>query len=157
MISEILAITSMIIAVLVPFLAMRKLKRFEKLADTVEELFQVEYDTDGEPMIPQKTAVFIKAVSGALGQSLKMSVLGSLSGPARLEKGLKKAFTEDIIDQKLPILNLIDGIAGVNVKNYITKNPEALGQILQLAGPLLSGVSQNISGGSNYASNPYKK
>jgi len=147
----------MILAVLVPYLLLRRFKRFERLADTVEELFTVQYAEDGEAMIPEKTAVFVKAISSTMAQSLKMSVLGQLSGPARMEKGLKKAFTEDIIDEKLPILNLLDSFAGVNVKKYITKNPEALMQILQFAGPMLQGMNQGGASGSTYGSNPYKR
>jgi len=157
LISEILAITSMMVAVLVPYLLLRRLKRFEKLADTVEELFTVQYAEDGEPMVPEKTAVFLTAISKSLAQSLKMSVLGSMSGPARLEKGLKGAFVEDIVDKQLPMLKLIEPLLGMNVMKYIKKNPEALAQIMQFAGPMLQGAGQGGASGSTYASNPYKK
>jgi len=79
----------------------------------------------------------IKALSSSLATSLKMSLLGSLSGPARLDKGLKGAIAQDIVQEKMPMLNLIGDFLGINTKQYIGKHPEAMMQLYQQFAPML--------------------
>ena len=64
-----------------------KLEAFEGLADSVGSFLRYEEDEEGKPLIDARLQKMITIGSSALAQSLKMSLLGSLSGPARLEKG----------------------------------------------------------------------
>jgi len=88
-------------------------------------------------------------VSSGLAQSMKMSVLGQMSGPARLDKGLKGAMAVDVVENQMPIVNLIGDVFGINTKKYISKHPEAMLQLAQKFAPQLRGLMGGISPGSN--------
>lgn len=94
-------------------------------------------------MIDARLTKMIDAFSSGVAKSLKMSVLGSLSGPARIEKGLKAAMTQDVVDEKMPLIGLIGDFLGINTKKYIAKHPDAIGQLGQLAAPYIQKFMQN--------------
>jgi len=92
-----------------------------------------------ETIIREDIVSLIDAFGSRMAKSLKMSFLQGLGANAKIEKGLKSAMAQDIIEEKMPLLNLAGDILGFNTKQYISKHPDALGQLIQLAGPLLQG------------------
>ena len=124
-----------------------KLEVFEELADSVGSLFRYEEDSEGKPMIDARLGKIISTFSSGIAQSLKMSLLGSLSGPARLDKGLKGAMAQDIVEQKMPMVNLIGDFLGFNTKKYIGKHPEAMMQLGSMLAPMLGNIK--LGAGSN--------
>jgi len=124
-----------------------KLETFEEIAESVGGLFRYEEDEEGKPLIDARLSKMITVLGSSVSQSLKMSLLGSLSGPARLDKGLKGAMAQDIVEQQMPMVNLIGDIFGINTKKYIGKHPEAMIQLGKIAAPMLGNL--NIGGGSN--------
>ena len=134
----------------------RRFRKYDSLANSVSQLFRYEEDEDGNPLLDARLVKIIEALGSSVAKSLKFSLLGSISGQARLEKGLKSALTQDIIDQNMPILNLIGDFLGINTKKYIAKHPEAFIQLLQHFGPMLMKMrlSQGNAGGSY--PNPYE-
>lgn len=139
---------------------MRSIKKtigkYEPLAETIGDtlsIFQVEQNQEGQIVVDDRLQMLIGGVSKAIAETIKMSFLGSLSGQVRLEKGLKQNITKDMIENKMPVLNLIGDVVGVNTSKYLVKHPEALGQLFQLAGPYLKNVMGN--NGSNQAAQGY--
>jgi len=124
-----------------------KLDMFEEIGESVSQLFRYEEDEDGKPLIDARLGKMIGLFSSSLASSLKMSVLGSLSGPARLEKGLKGAIAQDIVEEKMPMVNLIGDFLGFNTKKYIGKHPEAMMQLGGMLAPMLGNLK--LGGGSN--------
>lgn len=122
-----------------------KLETFEELGQSVGQLFRYEEDENGNAQIDARLAKMVSLFSSSLAKSLKMSMLGSLSGPARLEKGLKGAIAADIVEEKMPIINLIGDMVGINTKKYISKHPDAM---MQLAGQFLPMLQKHNSPGS---------
>ena len=115
----------------------RKLKKFESLADSVGQFFRYEEDENGNPLLDARLGKILEALGSSLAKSMKFSFLGSLSGQARLEKGLKSALTQDLVDNQMPILNLIGDFLGINTKKYIAKHPEAFMQLAQQFLPII--------------------
>jgi len=129
----------------------KKLESFEGLAETAQEFLRYEEDEEGNPMIDARLGKMIKMFSSGLATSLKMSMLGALSGPARLDKGLKGAIAQDVVEEKMPMLNLIGDFLGINTKKYIGKHPEAMLQLYQQFAPMLGKMKV---GGNSALSNP---
>ena len=125
----------------------KKLDTFEELAESVGGLFRYEEDSEGKPMIDARLSKMVSMFSSAMAQSLKMSLLGSLSGPARLDKGLKGAMAQDIVEEKMPMVNLIGDFLGFNTKKYIGKHPEAMMQLGSMLAPMLGNLK--IGGGQS--------
>jgi len=138
------------ISIYLVFSTKRQLKKFDQLADSVSQLFRYEEDENGQPLLDARLVRIIETLGSSLSKSLQMSFLGKLSGQARLEKGLKSAIAQDVIEQKAPLLNLIGDFLGVNTKQYIAKHPEAFMQIAQMVMPMLM---KNVQGGN--APNPF--
>lgn len=115
----------------------RKLKKFETLADSVGQLFRYEEDENGQPLLDARLVKILEALGSSFAKSMKFSFLGSLSGQARLEKGLKTAMVQDVIDNQAPLINLIGDFLGINTKKYIAKHPEAFLQLLPKLAPIL--------------------
>jgi len=124
--------------------------------DSVGALLRYEEDENGNPMLDARLVKVIEALGSSVAKSLKFSLLGSISGQARLEKGLKGALAQDIVEQNMPILNLVGDFLGINTKKYIAKHPEAFLQLMQQFAPMLMKfkLGQGNSGG-NYP-NPYE-
>jgi len=95
----------------------------------------------------------LPTVANVIGDSLfgkfKGMIAGQASGIARLDKGLAQAFTQDAIQGENPLLGmLIEQFP--TVKNYISKNPAAIGQLMGMAqqfGMLPNGQQQGLRGG----------
>lgn len=122
-----------------------KLETFEELGESIGQLLRYEEDEEGNPLLDARLSKMIGVFSGGLAKSLKMSMLGSLSGPARLEKGLKGAIASDVVQNNIPIINLIGDMFGINTKKYISKHPDAMLQLASKFAPQLA----KISGGPN--------
>jgi len=110
-------------------------------------------DEEGEIVIDERLGVLVKAIGSTFAQSAKMSLLQGLGAQAKLDKGLKEAISKDIIEEKFPLFDVgagfLEDFTGFNVKQYITKNPQAIPQLVKLAGPLLGMKgSQRNDGGS---------
>ena len=144
---NILALLSLIIVVTVSFFSLRNMNRYNHTFDNLSNL--IGKDEEGNIMMDERIVAVIDAVGSRLFQSAKMSALQGLSVNSKLEKGLKEAFTKDIIEEKLPLLDagagLLKEFTGYNVKKYITKNPDALMQLLSM--PQVQSFLKNFSGG----------
>ena len=125
------------ISIYLVFSTKRQLKKFESLADSVGQVFRYEEDENGQPLLDARLVKILEALGSSLAKSMKFSFLGSLSGQARLEKGLKSALTQDLVDNQMPILNLLGDFLGINTKKYIAKHPEAFMQLAQQFLPLI--------------------
>ena len=134
----------------------KKLESYEGLADkvsSVADLFRYEEDPETkEAMIDPRLLKLIRIGSSGIALSLKNSLLGSLSGQARLDKGLKGAIAKDVIEEKMPLLELAGDFLGFNTKKYIAKNPDAMMQLVQMFAPMLKnmkipGQQRNDGGG----------
>jgi len=98
-------------------------------------------------ILREDLSMVIDAFGSRIAKSLRMSFLQGFSAQAKIESGLKGALAQDIVENKIPLLNLAGDVLGFNTKQYIAKHPDALGQLLQLAGPYLKGLNiPNISG-----------
>jgi len=118
-------------------------------------LLRYEEDEEGNPLLDARVVKIIEALGSSLAKSLKFSLLGTISGQARLEKGLKGAIAQDIIEQKLPILNLIGDFLGINTKRYIAKHPEAAMQLFQQFAPMLMKFKFGQGNSPDTYPNPY--
>lgn len=153
--NEYLTAVSVVAAILTPiFLVIyteKRFRRFDTLLDSASQLLRFEEDENGNVLVDARVAKLVEQFGSAIAKSLKMSFLGSLSGQARLEKGLKSAVAADLIEQRAPLLNLIGDFLGINTKKYIMKHPEAFLQLAQQFAPFLAKkggfAPQNNSGG----------
>lgn len=122
----------------------RKLESYEGLADkvsSVADLFRYEEDAEtGEPMVDARLQKLIRIGASGVAESVKMSFMGALSGPARLDKGLKGAIAKDVIEEKMPLLEMAGDFLGFNTKKYIAKHPDAMLQLVQMFGPMLKNM-----------------
>ena len=130
------------------------MNRFENLIPDLDSF--VTFNEDGSVNMDPRIVAVIDGVGSRMFQSAKMSMLGGLSGDARLEKGLKGAIAQDIIEEKFPLLDAATGIlkdfTGYNVKKYITKNPEAAMQLIGMAQK--NGINLDGLMGNNGAQGP---
>jgi len=104
----------------------------------------VQKDQEGQVIMREDLAMVIDAFGSRIAKSLKMSLLQGMGAQAKIEKGLKGAIAQDVIENKMPLLNLAGDILGFNTKQYISKHPDALGQIFQLVAPLMQGQGINL-------------
>ena len=134
----------------------RKLESYEGLADkvsSVADLFRYEEDPETkEAMVDPRLLKLIRIGASGIAESVKMSFMGQLSGPARLDKGLKGAIAKDVIEEKMPLLEMAGDFLGFNTKKYIAKHPDAVMQLVQMFGPTLAkmkmpGQERNDGGG----------
>ncbi len=130
LIGDIIAVLSLLIVIIISFLSLRKMNRFDKLIPDMDQY--IGKDEDGQIVMDERIVAVIDAVGSRFMKSFKMSALQGLSVNSKLEKGLKGAFAADIIDNKMPILNLLGDFMGYNVKQYVAKNPDALMQLLAM-------------------------
>jgi len=142
LIGEVLAALSLLIVSIVSFLTLRRTSRIENMIPSLDDIVRV--NEDGSIDMDTRLQAIITGVGQTMMQSFKMSTLQGLSVNSKLEKGLKGAFAKDIIDNKLPIANLLGDIVGVNVKQYVAKNPDALMQLLGM--PQVQGLLGKLSG-----------
>ena len=105
------------------------------------------------PKLAQILDASTTVLSQKIGESIKMSAMGVLSGKARLDKGLTAAIATDVIDAKAPALKVIGGMLGINTKEYIQENPGSIMTLLQTFGPMLGGMQ---GGGPSSGEHPFK-
>lgn len=130
----------------------KRLQKYDEAVDTVTEFFAIDTDEKGQIQCSRKLGLLLSGTGQAIAKSVKMSFLGELSGKARLDKGLKGALAKDVIDQKFPALNLISEFLGENTKKYISKNPDGVLQLLNLAAPMITPMLQKgFNGGQTGA------
>lgn len=153
LISQILTALSTFFSLTLAIYVLRKtnrvVNRFDEISDSAGQFLRFEQDEEGNVLLDARLAGIIKGVSSGLAQSLKMSALGSLSGPARLEKGLKGAIAADVVDNKMPILGLIGDFVGINTNKYIKKHPEAMLQLARQFAPQLQGFMKSSNPGQS--------
>jgi len=107
------------------------MKKMQNRIPSLDDFCEIKKDEDGKPQVfiePRLALVLdglSKRFAQTLFQSFKMSNLQGLGASAKLDKGLKAAFAKDIINEKMPWLSALEHFAGINVKSYITKNPDA--------------------------------
>jgi hypothetical protein len=130
--------------------AIREMRRAQAAIPSLSDF--IKKGEDGETIIREDVASLIDAFGSRMAQGIKMSFLQGLGAQAKIEKGLKGAMAQDIVENKMPLLNLAGDILGFNTKQYIAKHPDALGQLLQLAGPYLGNLG--ALKGSNPVMNP---
>lgn len=133
----------------------RKLNRYDDLVESVSDLLRYETDEEtGQVLLDARLTGMIGALSSGIAKSIKMSLLQGLSVDAKLEKGLKGAIAQDVVENKMPILNLVGDVLGFNTKAWIAKHPEALAQLAPMLGKFMGGIQgiggnpPNNSGGS---------
>ena len=131
----------------------KKLETFEELGQSVGQIFRYEEDEEGQPLLDARIGKLISVFSSSMAKSLKMSVLGSLSGPARLEKGLKGAIASDVVEKQMPIINLIGDVMGINTQKYVSKHPDALMQLVGKFAPQLSKLNLTGPSGAQHTGN----
>jgi len=134
----------------------RKLSEYEPVIEDFAALFRYEEDENGVPQIDVRLTKIAEAFSSGVAKSLQMSFMGQQSGVARLDKGLKGAMAKDIVDKKMPIINLLGDVFGVNTNKYISKHPDALMQLAAKFAPQIQGFMQgrnrNDGGGHSQGS-----
>jgi len=106
----------------------------------------IKKNEEGEIIMDERLVMAIDAVGSRMAQSAKMSLLQGMGAQAKIEKGLQGAIASDIVENKMPIINLLGEFMGFNVKQYISKHPQALGQLLQMAGPYLKQLNLGNNG-----------
>lgn len=147
MIEQIIGASIAAISLLGMLLTLRRvenrLQRYDGAVDSVTEFFQVDVDEKGQIQCSRKLGLMLSGVGQSIAKSIKMSFLGELSGKARLDKGLKTAIAQDVIDEKMPVLNLVSEFLGENTKKWITKHPEGVLQLMNFAAPMLQKAMQN--------------
>jgi len=133
-----------------PLYAIRQMKNVQNSIPSLDDFCEIRENEKGEPtvFIEPRTALILDSLTKRFGQTIfqssKMSGLQSLGASSKLEKGLKGAFAKDIIDQKVPWLSLLDHFAGINVKSYIAKNPDAALNLL--SNPSVQKIIANFQG-----------
>ena len=135
LIGEIIAVSSLVIIILLYLDSRRRMNQIQNMVPSIDDVVRV--DEDGTIHMDQRLHAIVTGIGQTMMQSFKMSALQGLSVDAKLEKGLKGAIAQDIIEEKFPLLDAGAGIlgdfTGFNVKKYITKNPEALMQLIGMA------------------------
>jgi hypothetical protein len=136
---EILTAISLVIMITLFYLSFREMRRAQNRIPSLDKFVQFERGENGETTVvmDERLVAVFKAFGSNVAQSLKMSFLQGLGAQAKVEKGLQSAIAQDIVEEKMPLLNLVGDFLGFNTKQYIAKHPAAIGQIAQLAAPLL--------------------
>jgi hypothetical protein len=129
----------LLLAALVSLYSFHQIKQARAAIPSLSDF--IKKGEDGETIIREDVASLIDAFGSRMAQGIKMSFLQGLGAQAKVEKGLKGALAQDIVENKMPLLNLAGDILGFNTKQYIAKHPDALGQLLQLAGPYLGNLN----------------
>ena len=149
---NILALLSLIIVLTVSYFSLRNMNRYNQRFDSLSNL--IGKDEEGHIVMDERIVAVIDAVGSRLFQSAKMSMLQGMSVDSKLQKGLKGALAQDIVEEKLPLLQAAGDFLGFNTKAYIKKNPDALFQLMQI--PAVQKLAAQFMGGSglNPPNNP---
>lgn len=89
-------------------------------------------DEQGNIVMDERVVTLIDAVGSRIFQSGKMSMLQGLSVDSKKMKGLKAAMAQDVVEEKLPLLQIAGDFMGINTKEYIKKYPDAIFQFVQI-------------------------
>jgi len=137
--NTLLALISMLIAVLVPSILLRKMRKYDSLAAKADALLDIQVKEDGEIVYPEALSVVGKAVGQGVSESIRMSFLGQASGDKRLDKSMFKAIANDMLDEHLPWLDMLQPVLGdaYNVRKFINKNPKGAIRLVQQFGPMI--------------------
>lgn len=133
---------SLVLAAVVSFISLRKISQAQASIPSLSDF--IKKGEEGETIIREDIVSLIDAFGSRMGQHIKMSFLQGLGANAKIEKGLKGAMAQDIVEEKMPIIHLIGDVLGFNTKQYISKHPEALGQLIKIGAPLLQGQGLNL-------------
>lgn len=152
--NEIVTLLSLFLPILLSLVMVWRLERkisfFEDLGVSIGQLFRYETQKDDEGneqvMMDPRLLGIVDALGSRVAKSLKMSFLGQLSGNSRLQKGLKGAITQDFVEKKAPILNLVGDVLGFNTADYITDHPDAIMQLLPMLGKFMGNSGHNSPG-----------
>ena len=95
----------------------------EKIGATIRKVLQDEKTTD--KMVEALQTLFDnEKIINSLTTSIKMSVLGKMSGDKRLAKGLDTAMKMDLMG-KTELGSFAMAMVGDNVKDYLDRNPRS--------------------------------
>jgi len=103
-------------------------------------------DAEGNLVMREDIVAVIDAVGSRIAKAGQMGILQGLGADAKLQKGVESAVAKDLIDAKLPLLGLVDDVlgGGLNIKDYLIKNPRALPYVMKLAGSLTQGLGVDL-------------
>jgi len=138
-IEALLSLLGLLIATSVSIYAIREMRHARALIPSLDTF--VKKDEAGHVVIREDLASLIDAFGSRIAKSLKMSFLQGLGAEAKIEKGLKSAITQDVLDNKAPLLGMALDMVGINTKQYISKHPEAIGQLAQIAAPYMKNLN----------------
>lgn len=137
MIELLLSLLGLILMAGVSFISLREIKRTRALIPSISDY--IKKGEEGEYIIREDIGALLKVAGTTMFQSAKMSMLQGLGANAKLEKGLKGAMAQDILEEKMPLLNLAGDLLGFNTKQYLAKNPDLIMQLAPLAQKFLGG------------------
>ena len=147
----ILAVLSLIIVVTVSFLSLRNMNKYNRVFENLGNY--IGKDEQGNVVMDERIVAVIDAVGSRLFQAGKMSMLQGLSVDSKKLKGIKSAMAQDVIEEKMPLLEIAGDFMGVNTKAYIKKYPDAIFQLANI--PAVQKFLMKMGGaGSNPANNP---
>ena len=147
---EILAVLSLITVLIVSFFSLRNMNRYNSTFDSLKNL--VGRDEEGHIVMDERIVAVIDAVASRLFQAGKMSMLQGLSVDSKKLKGIKAAMAQDVVEEKMPLLQIAGDFMGVNTKEYIKKYPDAIFQLVQI--PAVQKFLLKMSGGNSPGLNP---
>lgn len=115
----------------VSFYSIREIRRSRALiTESLPSLDDFVFEENGQWVMDARLGKLIDAFGSRIATSLKMSLLQGLGAQSKITKGVKGAMAADIIENKMPILNLVGDVLGFNTKQYISKHPEAIAQLM---------------------------
>ena len=119
------------------------------LVDSVSDIFRYKEDEDGNVKVDARLANVMKMFTNGVAKSIQMSIMGQLSGPARLDKGLKGAIAQDVVEKNVPVLGLVGDFLGINTTKYIKDHPDAMMQLARYFAPTIMKMQQGMQGQHN--------
>ena len=147
---EVLAVLSLIIVSIVSFFSLRNMNRYNRVFDNFSQY--ISKDEEGHIVMDERIVAIIDAVGSRLFQAGKMSMLQGLSLDSKKLKGIKAAMAQDVIEEKMPLLEIAGDFMGVNTKAYIKKYPDAIFQLANI--PAVQKFLVNFGGGKMMQNNP---
>lgn len=118
------------------------------ITESLPSLDDFVFEKDGQWVMDARLGKLIDAFGSRIATSLKRSFMQGLGAQSKIDKGIKGAMAQDVIENKMPLLNLVGNVLGINTKQYIGKHPEALVQLMPLIQKFLPGqASQNNPSG----------
>lgn len=121
----------------VSFISLREIRRTRSSIPALSDF--IKKGEDGETIMREDITMVIDAFGSRIAKSFKMSLLQGLGANAKIEKGLKGAMMQDIVEEKMPLLNLAGDLLGFNTKQYLAKHPDAIMQLAPLAQKFMGG------------------